>query len=66
MLSMVKMLRKGEVEGRVLNSHGNYIVDHGKSCKNPGIVILNLCGNPALNAYDKAILFYVTIQNNVL
>ena len=27
MLSMVKMLLKGEVGGHVLNSHGNYIVD---------------------------------------
>ena len=26
-----------------LNSHGNYIVDHGKSWKNNGIVILNFC-----------------------
>ena len=31
MLSLVKMLLKGEVGGRALNSHGNYIVDHGKS-----------------------------------
>ena len=31
MLSMEKMLLKGEVEGHALNSHGNYIVDHGKS-----------------------------------
>ena len=31
MLSVVKMLLKGEVGGHVLNSHGNYIVDHGKS-----------------------------------
>ena len=30
-----------------LNSHGNYIVDHGKSWKNHGIVFLNFCGNPA-------------------
>ena len=43
MLSMVKMLPKGEVGGRALNSHGNYIVDHGK---NHGIVFLNFCGNP--------------------
>ena len=34
MLSVVRMLLKGEVEGCVLNSHGNYIVDHGKSWKN--------------------------------
>ena len=30
MLSMVKLLLKEEVGGRSLNSHGNYIVDHGK------------------------------------
>ena len=28
MLSMVKMLLKGEVGNHALNSHGNYIVDH--------------------------------------
>ena len=31
MLSMVKLLLKGEVGVCALNSHGNYIVDHGKS-----------------------------------
>ena len=46
MLSVVKMLLKGEVEDRVLNSHGNYIVDHEKTWKNDGIVILNFCGKP--------------------
>ena len=30
MHSVVKMPLKGEVGGRTLNSHGNYIVDHGK------------------------------------
>ena len=49
MLSVVKMLLKGEVGGCALNSHGNYVVDHGISCKNRGIVILNVCGNPAYN-----------------
>ena len=29
-----------------IKSHGNYIVDHGKSWKNHGIVFLNFCGNP--------------------
>ena len=37
---------KGEAGGRALNSHGNYIVDHGISWKNHGIVFLNFCGNP--------------------
>ena len=46
MLSVVKMLLKGEVGGCALNSHGNYIVDHGKSWKNHGNVFLNFCGNP--------------------
>ena len=45
MLSIVKMLLKGEVGGCALNSHGNYIVDHGKSWKNIGIVFLNFCGS---------------------
>ena len=42
MLSVLKMPLKGEVEAM----HGNYIVDHGKSWKNHGIVFLNFCGNP--------------------
>ena len=46
MLSVVKMLLKGEVGDRALNSHGNYIVHWGKIMKNHGIVFLNLCGNP--------------------
>ena len=46
MLSLVKMLLKGEVGSYALNSHGNYIVDHGKAWKNHGFVILNSCKNP--------------------
>ena len=46
MLILVRMLLKGEFGGGALNSHGNYIVDHGKSWKNHGIVFLNFCGNP--------------------
>ena len=38
MLSVVKLLLKGEVVVCALNSHGNYIVDHGKLWKNFGIV----------------------------
>ena len=45
----------GEVGGHALNSHGNYIVDHGKSWKNHRIVFLNFCGNPA---YGYIIYFY--------
>ena len=47
-LSVVKMLLKGEAGGSALNSHGFYIVDHGKSWKNHGIVFLNFCGNPVI------------------
>ena len=46
MLSMVKIPLKGEVSGHALNSHGNYIVYHGKSLKNNGIMLLNFCGKP--------------------
>ena len=45
MLSVMKMQLKGEVGRCELNSHGNYIVDHGKSWKNHGIVFLNFCRN---------------------
>ena len=44
--SVVKKLRcpkTAQVGGHALNSHGNYIVDHGKSWKNHGIVFLNFC-----------------------
>ena len=46
MLRVANMLLKEEVRCNVLNSHGNYIADHGKSWKNHGIVFLNSCGNP--------------------
>ena len=48
MLSMVKMLLKGEVGGHEFNIHGNYICDRGKAWKNHGIESLNFCGNPVI------------------
>ena len=39
---------KWVVGGCALNIHENYIVDHGKSWKNHGIVFWNFCGNPVL------------------
>ena len=48
MLSVVKLLLKREVGVYAIDSHGNYIVDHGKSWKNHGIVFLNFCGNPGI------------------
>ena len=51
-LSVVKMVLKGKVGCHVLNSHGNYIFDHGKSWKNHGIVFLNFCGNPVFETVN--------------
>ena len=53
MLCMVKMPLKGEVGGCALKSHGNYIVDPGKSWKNHEIVFLIFCGNPGMSMSSK-------------
>ena len=37
---------KQAVGGRALNSHKNFIVDHGKSWKNHGILFMYFCRNP--------------------
>ena len=50
LLCVVKMPLKAEVGGDALNSHGNYIVAHGKSWKNHGIVFLNFGGNPVIKS----------------
>ena len=39
--SVVKLLLKGEVGVCACHSHGNYVADHEKSWKNPGIAFLN-------------------------
>ena len=49
MLSLVKMRLKGEVQSGALDSHGNYIVDHGKILND--WMILNFCRNPDLVFY---------------
>ena len=51
------MQLKGEVGSHALYSHGNYIVDHGKSWKNHGIVLLNFCGNPEICIGKKMQMF---------
>ena len=63
-LSVVKMLLKREVGGRALKSHGNYIVDHGKSWKNHGIVFLKSCWNPViiLTKYKGICVVYVQLK----
>ena len=45
-LSVVKMSLKVEDGDHALKGHGNYIVDHGKSWKNHGIVFLSFCVEP--------------------
>ena len=39
-----------KIGGHAFYSHGNYIVDHGNSWKNNGIVFLNFCRNPVIQA----------------
>ena len=56
MTSVVKLLLTGEVGVCALNSHGNYIVDHGKSWKNHGFVFLNFCGNPGQCDYGIGVI----------
>ena len=41
MLSVVKMLLKGEVGGHALDSHGNYIVDHVETLNCIVVIRLN-------------------------
>ena len=55
MLSVVKVVQKGDVAGHALKSHGNYIVDHGKSWKINGIVFFDFCGNPDLDVLSSNI-----------
>ena len=45
---MVKMLLEGEVGGHALNGHGNYIVGHGKSWNNHGIVFFYFLWEPCI------------------
>ena len=45
--------------GCALNSHGNYILDHGNSWKNHGIVFLKFCGN--LDMYFSLIPVYPSL-----
>ena len=59
MLRVVKMLLKEEVGGSALNSHVNYIADHGKSWKNHGIVFLNFCGNPD-TVYNRVYIWFIS------
>ena len=57
MLSVVKLLLKGEAGVCALNSHGIYIVDRGKPWKNHGIVFVHFCGNSALWTVNHRVLW---------
>ena len=61
MLSVLKMLLKGEVGGPALKSHGNSIVDHEKSWKYHGIVFLNFCGNPDFSSESAYTLLFTAL-----
>ena len=63
MLSVVKMPLKGEVGGHALNSHGKYIVDHGKSWENNGIEFMNFCGNPVLDYSQSLTQLYQRVDS---
>ena len=56
MLRVVALLLIGEVGVCALHSHGSYIVDHGKSWKNHGIVFLNFCGNPVIVYFSATVI----------
>ena len=62
-LSLVKMGLKGAVGGNALNSHGNNIVDRGKSRKNHGIVFLNFCGNPVIYLVYRTLYLVIPFIN---
>ena len=55
-LSMVKMLLKGEAGGRALNSHGNYIVDYGKlwNCVFEFLWEPCMMGNPIISHFGQS------------
>ena len=59
MLSVVKMLLKGEVGGSALNSHGNYIVAHGKSWK-----LFEFLTEPCSMMHAKYfdVIYYIRLQ----
>ena len=55
MLSVVKMPLKGEVGGRTLNGHGNYIFDHGKSWN----CVFKFLWEPCIKDCAVLVYFYV-------
>ena len=59
MLCTVKVPLKGEVGGRAINSHGNYIVDQGKSWNCVFEFLWEPCKNTCLDRWEgKMLQFY--------
>ena len=58
---VVKSLLKGEVVICALDSHGNYIVDHGKSWKIIVSCVLNFCWNPVLTLKSVLTSLFVNV-----
>ena len=52
MLSVVNLTQKGESGSHVLNSHGNYIVDHRISRENHGIVFFEFLWEPCIRIHE--------------
>ena len=61
MLCMVKMPLKGEGGGTALNSHGNYVVDNGKSWKNHGIVFFLISVGTLLSKLSSKIICVLVV-----
>ena len=56
---------KREVGSHASNSHGIYIVDHGKSWKNHGIVFSNFSGNPDNNVTYNGKILAILHKNTI-
>ena len=62
-LNTLLLLLKEEVAGHALNSHGNYIVDHGKSWKNHRTVFFfKFLQGPCF----KLIVLWTSVKNTII
>ena len=64
MLSMVKMLLKGEAGGRALNSHGNNIVDH--IMENSWNCVFEFLSEPCLWCERSTVWVFIDISSHYL
>ena len=66
MLRVVKLLLKGEAGVCALNSHGNYIVDHGKSWNCVFEFLCEPCNTIVVFSFSFRKLFYMPSRSCVL